>query len=152
FQEIAYIFWNVGWSKYGMFQGVYTPGGAANLYLGPEERAYIRVLQDFSSRLDAQVRPVPIQVSAPDQVRGYGLESNQVAAVYMHHFSDHSTVVRDLRISLDIPDALRAGTAITGEWIDPAAGIVMAKVQVAAGTTRVDVPPFTVDLALLLYR
>lgn len=150
FQEIAFVFWNVGWSKYGMFQGVYTPGGDANIYLGPEERVFTRVLQDFSSRLDAQVRPVPIQVSAPDRVRGYGLVSNQVAAVYLHHFSDHSTVTRDLRIALDLPAPLRAAPALVGDWIDPATGNVMAGRHIAAGTTWLDVPPFTIDLALLL--
>jgi hypothetical protein len=76
--------------------------------------------------------------------------SNQVAAVYLRHFSDHSTVARDLRITLDLPAPLRVAPALVGDWIDPATGNVMARRQVAAGTAWLDVPPFTIDLALLL--
>jgi hypothetical protein len=64
FEEISFIFWNTSWSKTGMFHGRYTAGGAANIYLGPEERGYIRVLQNFSSHLDADVRITPTEVSS----------------------------------------------------------------------------------------
>jgi hypothetical protein len=63
FQEISVIFWNTSWSKAGMHGGRYSPGKVANIYLGLEERGYIRVLQDFASRLDAGVRMTPVEVS-----------------------------------------------------------------------------------------
>ena len=56
-----------------MHYGIPKPGRAANIYLGPEERGYIRVLQDFASRLDSDVEMVAVDVSMLDQIRAYGL-------------------------------------------------------------------------------
>ncbi|MCC7355349.1 MAG: DUF5060 domain-containing protein, partial [Anaerolineae bacterium] len=149
FQEITFIFWNTSWSKYGMFQGRYTPGGAANIYLGPEERGYIRVLQNFSARLDADVRMAPVGVSLPRSVRAYGLRSDTVAAVYLHHFRDHSNAVRGLTITLDVPGGDRS-KPLTGEWLDPSTGNVLGRVSLSAGHQTLAVPSFSIDLALLV--
>lgn len=151
FQEISFIFWNTSWAKNGMFEGVYTPGGAANIYLGPEEREYVRVLQNFASRLDAQVQSIPVQVSAPEQVRAYGLASSNVTAVYLHHFENHTSSVNQLRVTLDLAGNSKAGVNPMGQWIDPSSGKVLEQLPLRTGVQTLHTPSFQVDLALLIY-
>jgi len=150
FNEISLIFWNTSWSKAGMHHGRYSPGRTANIYLGPEERGYIRGLQDFSSRLDPGVRIAPVEVSSPDAVRAYGLRSDLVAAVYLHHFTSHTSAVRDLRITLDLPRPAASTRELVGEWIEPSTGKILVRTRVSTGRQTLAVPPFTVDLALLI--
>lgn len=151
FQEISLVFWNTSWSKAGMFQGRYNPGrDAANIYLGPEERSYIQVLHDFSDRLDAGVRTVSVESSSPDSVRIYGLRSDVVVGIYLHHFSNHTSVVHGTKITVDFPRSDKPTNELVGEWIEPSTGRVLTRVRVLPGRQTLEVPPFTVDLALLV--
>jgi hypothetical protein len=145
FQEIGLIFWNTSWSKAGMNQGRYTPGNASNIYLGPEERGYVRVLADFSARLDAGVRMTNVSVS-DNGVRAYGLLSPKVAAAYLHHFAGHKTPAAGVRVTLALPQ----GRPLVAQWIDPASGDVMARVPLRSGAISLAAPPFRVDVALLV--
>ena len=148
FQEVGLIFWNTSWSKFGMHLGRYSPGKASNIYLGPEERGYIRVLQNFASQLDAEVVMTPVEVSLPERVRGYGLLSPARAAVYLHHFQNHTETVDRLCLTLQVP----GNSAQNCIWIEPATGKVLARTRVDPGRQTLITPPFTVDLALLLGR
>ena len=150
FQEIGFVFWNTVWSKAGMFQGLYTPGQTANIYLGPEERGYIRILQGFSSRLDPGVRMVPVEVSFPDRVRAYGLVSARGAGIYLHHFENHTSAVHGAKITLDIPRGDQPLTELIGEWIEPSTGRALARKGLLAGRQTLEIPSFNVDLALLV--
>jgi len=148
FQEIALVFWNTSNSKAAMFGGHYTPETGANIYLGPEERGYIRVLQDFASRLDAGVRMSPVSVSSASLVRGYALVSTSSAAFYLQHAANHTTPVENAEISFDFSPFGRQ-TSI-GEWVDPATGAVLSRVQVSPRLAKLQVPPFKVDVALFV--
>lgn len=150
FQEISLVFWNTSWSKAGMNDGRYMPETAANIYLGPEEREYIRALQDFSTRLDADVHMAGVALSAEGPVRAYGLLSGRVAAAYLHHVENHTTMVRGLRVALDTPPAGEGTPALVAEWIDPPTGRLLACTPVRDAHPTLDVPPFSVDLALLV--
>lgn len=150
FQEITLVFWNTSWSKAGMHEGKPQPGKAANIFLGPEERGYIRSLQDFSFRLDADVRMVPVKVSSPEVVRAYGLKSKSVAAVYMHHFENHAEAVHNLRMTPDLPNSPESKTGFLGEWIDPSTGKPLQRLNIPASQHELEVPPFVVDIALLI--
>lgn len=145
FQEITLIFWNTSWSKAGVNHGRYVPGSASNIYLGPEERSYIRALSDFEARLDPEVRMSEISVTGGD-VRAYGLKSPQLTAAYLHHYGDHTAVVRGLKITLACPESRWP----VAEWIDPATGVVVSRAAVRQREPTLDVPPFRVDLALLV--
>ena len=150
FQEISLVFWNTSWSKAGMHGGRYSAGRVANIYLGPEERSYVRVLNDFSGRLDAGVRMVSVESSSPDSVRVYGLGSNVTAGVYLHHFNGHTSAVHRTKITIDFPHSEKPTKKLFGEWIEPSTGRVLTRVRVLPGRQALDVPPFTVDLALLI--
>jgi uncharacterized protein DUF5060 len=148
FQEIGLVFWNTSESKAAMFGGHYTPGTGANIYLGPEERGYIRVLQEFASRLDANVRMAPVSLSPPTLVRGYALVSTNSDGLYLQHAADHGTSLENAELTFDFSPLGRQ--QLTGEWIDPATGTVLSRVPVAPGLTTLQVPPFTIDIALLV--
>jgi Domain of unknown function (DUF5060) len=147
FQEIAFVFWNTSWSKFGMNGGVYTPANASNIYLGPEERNYIRVLSDFSSHLDSAVRQIPIGVSVPERVRAYGLGSNSVIALFLHHYADHGSIECSTEVSFTAPAGIRRGKAC---WIDPATGRQIGIANIRPGNQTLRVPSFQIDIALLL--
>ena len=150
FQEISLVVWNTSWSKAGMHGGRYNAGHAANIYLGPEERGYMRVLREFSSRLDADVRISKAEVSSPAQARAYGLRSDKLATVYLHHFGNHKTPLEGVTLTLDGPGPKNTARGLFAEWIDPATGQVLSRVSVAPGRQTLLVPPFIVDLALLM--
>ena len=115
-----------------------------NIWLGPKERQYVRSMQDFSYRLDKDVRVVPVRVSLPDAVRAYGLASQKRAGVYVHHFGDHDNPVEGLAVTLDVPSDAKA------YWYCPENADVLRVVDVSAGTRTFEAPKFTVDIALLI--
>lgn len=148
FQEISLIFWNTSWSKAGMFGGHYTPGEGANIYLGPEERKYIQVLQAYASNLDANVRMVPVAITSPSPVRSYGLFSKDIGAVYLQHAASHTTPAQGVRLSFDFSSMSHA--ELRGAWIDPATGSVLSRVKILPQQTTLSVPSFNVDIGLLV--
>jgi hypothetical protein len=115
-----------------------------NIWLGPKEREYVRAMQDFSYRLDKDVRVVPVRVSLPESVRAYGLASKKRAGVYLHHFKNHDDPVEGLAVSLDVPADAKA------YWYSPESAEILQTVDVSAGSQAFKVPPFVVDIALLV--
>jgi len=135
FAEAALIFWNTsGFTDY------FHPA-SANIYLGPEERGYVRVLQDFAASAGADATRSTITTSGPG-VRAYGLRSQGKVLGYLHHFSSHSTAV-ETTVTLNLPQPALVS------WIDPASGNRIRTQSVGAGPRVLTTPPFTVDLALL---
>lgn len=148
FQEISLVFWNTSDSKAAMFGGHYSPGTGANIYLGPEERSYVRVLQDFASRLDSGVRIVPVSFTSITAARAYGLLSKNTAAIYLQHAANHSAPLMGAQVTFDFSPL--GARRLTGEWIDPATGLVVSRAELPPGMAKLQVPPFQVDLALLV--
>lgn len=133
FEEGVLVFWNSSFAK-DYF------AGAANLYIGPQEREYIRALQDFTADVNAQVERFTLTPSSHD-VRAYGLRWPGQILGYFHHVSDHDKPVHTT-VTLDMP---RDGAVL---WIDPATAEVLANAPVAAGVQTLETPEFVVDLAL----
>ena len=156
FTEICFIFWETSYAK---------DGHVRNIWIGPEERQYIRVMQDFAVMLDrdVQMTEVPLSGAAAKDVRVYGLRSEQSVSAYFHHAacetcrkaagtgreSHHSWnhdrgQVRELEVTIDVP------VSATGYWYRPTDGAVLATFDAQAGRRTVVVPPFAVDLALIV--
>ena len=135
FNEIAFIFWNTSYARDGHYM---------NIWLGPKEREYVRALQDFAYRLDKDVRMVPVSVSEPNSVRAYGLASKKRAGVYLHHFSDHSKALKNVKLTLDVPGGGK------GYWYLPENAAVLGVVEVSAGVNTFEVPQFVEDIAFLI--
>lgn len=135
FNEITLIFWNTSYAKHGH---------TMNIYLGPKERQYIKVLDDFKVQMDADIKMTSVTVSDPKRIRAYALSSKERLGVYLHHYTDHDTRVVGESITVRIP---KNGNGI---WIDPMDGKTIASFKTAAGKTTLIIPPFTIDIALLV--
>ena len=135
FNEIAFIFWNTSYAR---------DGHNMNIWLGPKEREYVRAMQDFAYRLDKDVRIVPVTVSDPHAVRAYALASQERAGVYLHHFADHTSPVKGLKVTVEAPKAAKA------YWYSPENAEILGSVNAQKGTNTLEVPEFVVDVALLV--
>lgn len=136
FAEGVLIFWNSSFAK------DYRNEGAASIYLGPEERQYLRALQDFTRGFDRRAAIAHVSVSDPARVRAYALTSPTTYAVYLHAYTDHSNPTSGIAVTID-PEA--SGTAT---WIEPATGRVLETRPVPFGPQMLTAPPFLVDVAL----
>ncbi len=136
FAEGALIFWNGSGAK------DYRSLGAATIYLGPEERGYLRVLQDFARGFDANAAIATVVVSDPGRVRAYGLSSPTTYAAYLHAYTNHASLTSGINVTIE-PRA--AGIAM---WIEPVTGHVLASQRISAGHQSLVVPAFVTDIAL----
>ena len=151
FNETALVFWETSYAK---------DGHHMNLWIGPEERQYVRALQDFAGRLGRGVRMVKVALDGPGakHVRAYGLRGDKQAAIYLHHAGcaqcasrggphrwDHDRgAVRGLKVTVDVP------RAATGYWYDPRTAGIIKRFDAPKGAGTLAVPPFKVDIALLI--
>jgi hypothetical protein len=135
FKEISFIFWNTSYARDGHFM---------NIWLGPEERSYVRALQDFSYRLDIDSVQFKPELSDPDEARAYGLASSDKIGLYLHHFTNHSEPLRGLKVILDVPETA------TGYWYDPKTAAVLETFETPSGKRIFEAPDFTIDMALLI--
>jgi hypothetical protein len=138
FAEGSLVFWNASFAK------DYKNAGAANLYLGPQERRYVRVLQNFTAGFDPRAKIASATVSGPAATRGYALRGPSEYAAYIVATENHDSEKTGLKATVD---PQRRGTA---RWIDPDTGKVLRSVSVTAGRQSLAVPAFTTDIALLI--
>ena len=132
FSEATLVFWNTSGFK----------GYERNLYLGPEERAFIRSLQTFTRDVPADARPISVSVSPHERVRAYGLRSTRMFAAYLHSFTDHEEATSGVSIRIDSPAEGQA------EWYRPATGTVVRSEPVSKGSQVLQCPSFVADIAL----
>jgi len=137
FHEIAFVLWNTSYARDGHYM---------NIWLGPQERQYIKAMQDFAYRLDKDVKIVPVTVSDPLSVHAYVLASEKRAGVYLHHFNDHARPVKGLTLTMNVPQSAK------GYWYSPEDAAILGRFEAQAGKQVLSVPEFTVDLALLITR
>jgi hypothetical protein len=133
FDPAMLVFWNTSTAKNYC-------ASAANIYLGEQERQYVRALQNFTAGVDPDVATTPVAPTNPD-VRGYGLQSSRVFLAYFQHFRDHVTPVTT-DVTVTIP---ANGTAA---WTDPQTGTVVGTTSVPSGTATLTSPSFAIDMAL----
>ncbi len=132
FNEISFIFWNTSYALNGHFM---------NIYLGPEERQYIRALQNFTTYLDTGMRSAPVKRS-DEKFRAYAFISDRLAAVYLHNRFGRS--LKGSTITITVP---RAGW---GYWLEPATLRLLGSFRVGAGEQTLPLPDFRRDMALLI--
>jgi len=134
FKEAVIIFWNTS-------MGIYEhDDGCANIYLGPQERQYVRALQDFVKEIDPDIIPEKLKIGE-NSIRAFGLKSDKYFLAYLHHGQSHLESIQDT-ISLDL------ATNGVLEWVDPASGEILARRKVNAGHNLITTPLFKIDLAM----
>lgn len=136
FAEGTLIFWNTSFAK------DYVNAAAANVYLGPEERGYLKVLQDFTRGFDSRAAIAALPVDVAGRVRGYALSGPAMYAAYLHAYTEHVTPTAGISVTVT-PQV--AGLA---SWTEPSTGRVLATQQLPAGRQTIVVPTFTTDIAL----
>jgi len=132
FNEISFVFWNTSYALNGHYM---------NIYLGPEERQYVRALQNFTAHLDAGMKSVPVARS-DHEFRAYGLASDERVAVYLHNRFGRS--LKGASITINVP---KAGWAY---WMAPDTLRLLGSFQTGGGEQTVPLPDFRQDLALLI--
>lgn len=135
FNEISFIFWATSYAKDGHFM---------NIWLGPREREYVRAMQDFAYALGGGLKMAKVDVAPHGLARAWALASDRRAGVYIHHFRDHITPVKNLTITLDVP------RAATGWWYNTETAAIVRRIDLPAGRQTIDVPEFVIDIALLI--
>jgi hypothetical protein len=135
FAEAALVFWNTSGTK------DYT-SDAGNVYIGPEERGYIRVLASYVRGFDPRARVVSATVAGGAGLRAYALRGPREYGLYVVDGASHDRPVSGAKVTVD---PARPGRAA---WIDPATGRRLATSTVPAGRQTLTAPPFTSDLAL----
>jgi len=156
FHEVSLVFWETSYAK---------DGHHMNLWIGPEERQYVKALQDFSSRLDPGVRMADVHLAGPQakDVRAYGLRSDRSAAVYLRHFVCQECArsgtsgppkhhgwnhdpgkVEGLQVTIDVPQSA------AGYWYSPLDASILGRVEARQGRQTFTAPAFAADLALLV--
>jgi hypothetical protein len=135
FGEAALVFWNTSGTK------DYT-AGAGNVYVGPQERDYIRVLASYVHAFDPRARVVTARVTGAAGLRAYALRGPREYGLYLADGASHDQSVGAAKVTVD---PARRGRAT---WIDPATGRTLATIAVPAGRQTLAVPPFTIDVAL----
>lgn len=139
FKEGVIIFWNDS-TKKGVKQ---TPPFYANIYIGDEERAYVKSFQNFSNSFALESKPV---IFRPDNnaIRGYGLVSeNLTAGFFVHTDPLNSETTFNLKINT------KSGGEL--QWTDPSTGTVIKKQLCPAGDCVITSPSFKTDVAFKIY-
>ena len=135
FAEGIFIFWNTSAVK------DYQHLISANIYLGPQERGYIKALQKFTSIADSSIRQFPLSTTNPGEVRSYGLRSEKLILGYFFNYSSHTSA---LRASFDY--RMRRGGTI--EWINPSDNVILQSSRLKEGKQTIVSPDFNVDIAM----
>ena len=146
--ESSVLFWGMSGRK---TLGRRPYRGNANAYLGPDSRAYFRVLNKFNRDMPIDMRPVASGYTEHNDIRVYALSNGKVTALYVHHFSDHKKPYQHAD-----PLMVRTGPGtFRAKWIDPADGKVVHTQQVSTEQqylTFKKIPPVTIDLACRIDR
>lgn len=136
FNEVGLCFWNTSWDKNLKTQG------ASNMYLGKQERSFVKVLSDFTKDVAGDAKIAAITVNKPNLVRASALTSKTGYFAYLHAFTNHQSQTSGISI---IIESQSNGTAT---WIEPATGRILAIGKVSAGRQTLVVPAFLTDVAL----
>jgi hypothetical protein len=134
FHEGHAISWHTGYSK------TYC-GPPSNIWLGPEERAFTRILQEFCGDVGAEARPFAPTVAAP-QVNGHGLRSNDVVALYLYNTGDQTGQLSGVTVQVDT--AFAAGD---GYWYQPTTGDTLSTFAFTGPGQVLTAPAFSIDIA-----
>jgi hypothetical protein len=135
FAEATLVFWNTSGTK------DYT-ANAGNVYIGPQERGYIRVLASYLRGFDPRARVVSTAITGATGLRAYALGGPREYALYLVDGASHTQTVTGAKVAVD---PARPGRAT---WIDPSTGRTLASAKAAAGRQTLTVPPFVTDVAL----
>jgi hypothetical protein len=140
--EVGFIYWDTSYAKNGYH---------SNIWLGPKERQYTRVLNHMAEVLGGGISKTrnlsdrQVSVREDLRVRGYHIDTKERILVYLHHYENHTMPVKGVEITLNVPKAGK------GYWISPEDASIVGVEDVKEGKgQKLIVPEFLVDIALLI--
>lgn len=132
FRSMGMIYWN---TAYGFFENQTN----ANVYLGPIERSYLRILKDFLPK--NLILPIEKKILTTDlQTQVYLLKNNDYILAYVLKI-DESMKKQD-HLNLDLNDQANL------QWINPTTGLIIKEESLNKGEQEILIPNFSVDLAM----
>ncbi len=134
-KEVTLVFWNQSCCP------LVRMNGAANLYIGPEERGFMAVLRAFAETLTAGAEGLA-GIEASGGLRGYGLSDGDAAWVYVVNGVSHTAPTSGGTVTLNVP------TAGTATFVSTTTGGSLGTLAVAAGRVTLALPTFTTDIAV----
>lgn len=136
FNNAMFVFWNQSDRK-----DFYNPVlENANIFIGDEERKYLKVFSDFSQGVSLSSETVNLSLDN-EGVRSYALQSDEGLLAYFFHFNNPSE-----ETSINFPLGIWKDGTIS--WIDTASGNVLKEFDVKIGRVELSSPTFTTDIAL----
>jgi len=136
FNEAIFIFWN----QSGRRDYPASSMSNANIFIGEEERGYMRILQDFTKDISLTAKKVFLETGNPS-VRSYGLKSEEELLGYFFHYVNQNNPT-----SFSFKFTLPKNSMLT--WTNPVTGEVIKTSRLPAGLQTISSPSFSVDLAL----
>jgi hypothetical protein len=138
FGEGILVYWDQAETK--------TACGSANTnyYIGDEERAFAKTLQDFTAGFDPKAHMATVTVTGAS-LHAYALAGPVDTAIYLVNPTDHEAATSGVKVTVspEVP-----GHAV---WIDPSTGAKLAELDVPAGPQTIDVPSFVADVAFKIH-
>jgi hypothetical protein len=135
FNQAAAISWHQGGSQ------TYC-GPPSNIWLGPTERSYTRIVQRFCADLDPALAPCSL-TTVPASVHGYGLRAATSFAVYLYNTGNQSSPLSGVGVTVSAPFAQGQGY-----WYDPVTGDTLSRVSITSANQQLTAPAFAIDMAL----
>jgi outer membrane protein assembly factor BamB len=134
FQRMGLIFWTQGQN------GIYKNLDNANIYLGPIERSYLSVLSNFLPKDFLLPIKNELFLLRDLQTQVYYLKNNDYILAYLLKIDEGKEQNNFLSFNLDRDAKL--------EWIDPKTGLVIEEKTLTKGEEKIQIPNFSLDLAM----
>lgn len=136
----AMVFWSNS-SVRGLKQ---TPPFFANIFIGDEERLYVKNLQQFTYPVSLKAAPIKINLENKSII-GYGLVSEEQFLGYFVN-TDKNRTTKNIQTELSLPIS---GTL---EWYDPKTGETVGRTECQRSVCLVKSPDFDTDIAVKLIK
>lgn len=144
FQKVGVVFWNTGTT---LFQNTDN----ANIYLGPQERLYLKKLQEFLPKTQTSWQS-NFQITKDFQFAIYSLKNEQSKLFYLLNLAknnygsknSHQVPLEISGLKIDEANAIDK----TLKFIDPSTNLVIKTIIVSKDTAFINLPNFEEDLAI----
>lgn len=135
-QKIGLVFWNTGY-------GLYEHHSNGNIYLGPKERGYLKVISDFWPPLQQEAKSQNYQLT--DGVEVYEVGDEKYKILYLLQLTNKTQYNVKIRLQLSQKASVQG--------IDPSSGKEILAQKLDAGEQVINLPTLSDDLAIkIIYK
>ena len=136
FQKKGIIFWNIG-------DGVYENEETACAYVGPVERSYLKVLNNFLPKMKFPLIN-SFRKDEEESMAIYRLSDQNYDLLYLLNLDQAKYKSHIINIKIKSESKL--------EFIEPSSGILLSQKEIYEDTDKISVPYFRDDLAIKISK